>query len=315
MKNQITNNITVFAPATVANVGCGFDVFAFALEYPGDEIRISLMKDAGIRIKNIADDVNIPLEPDKNTAGVALIAMLRYLNENIGIEVEFRKKMPLRSGLGSSAASAVASVFALNHLLDLKLDNKMLLDFAVEGEKITSGPFLHLDNVSACLYGGFIIIKETDPPDIVSVPVPDNLYCVIFHPHVQVDTGKARQMLPDTIPMEKAIKHWGNTAALIAGFYKSDYGLIRKSITDLIVEPLRASAIPHFQELQDRALHKDALGCSISGSGPSVFALAEGIEQARLIELEMKTVYQKFALLCDTYVSKINPHGPKIIIK
>jgi homoserine kinase len=308
-----SKNIRVFSPASVANVGCGFDVFAFALVQPGDEIRLALKGEMGVKIRKITGIPSLPMEAERNTAGVSLLTMLKYINADFGIDMEIHKKMPYKSGLGSSAASAVGSVFALNQLLDLNLSNETLLKFAMEGEKIASWNQVHLDNIAACLYGGFILARSQNPIDIISIPVPDNLYCVILHPHIEIDTSDARQILPKIIGLAQAVEQWGNTAAVISALYQKDYDLLKRSVSDNIIEPIRARQIPFFYELKEKALELGSLGCSIAGSGPSVFAFTESRGSAESVGIGMTRFYKQKNIPFDTYVTKINTDGPRVL--
>jgi homoserine kinase len=313
MVGQISDSIKIFSPATVANVGCGFDVFAFALDQPGDEIVLSVKSDPGVEIKEITGNSTLPLDISKNTVSVSISSMLDYLETNIGISISLHKKMPIRSGLGSSAASAVGGVFALNHLLKEELSNELLLQFAIEGEKIASGKNIHLDNTAACLYGGFVLVRSENPIDIVSIPAPENLYCVILHPQIEINTSEARKKLPDKVSLSNATSQWGNTAAVIAALYESDFELLKRSIADSIIEPGRAKHIPQFNELKNVALSAGAAGFGISGSGPAVFALASSSELASHICQEISTYYATSQVPFETYISKINCSGPRII--
>jgi homoserine kinase len=244
-----------------------------------------------------------------------LLAMLDYIKSDIGLDMEIHKKMPIKSGLGSSAASAVGSVFALNELLDLKLRNDILIEFAMEGEKIASYNQVHLDNISACLYGGFILARSQNPVDIISLPVPKNLYYVILHPHIDIDTSEARQILPRLITLPGAVEQWANTAAVVSALYREDYDLLRRSVTDTIIEPIRAREIPHFQELKDLANQAGTVGFGVSGSGPSVFALAESDSSAMYIQNELIRLFKTKDLPFDTYRAKINTDGPRVLSK
>jgi homoserine kinase len=313
MPGYSSDKIKIFSPATVANVGCGFDVFAFALEEPGDEIELSVKSTPGVEISEIKGNSALPAETSKNTVSVSIMAMLDYLKTDFGINISLHKKMPIKSGLGSSAASSVGGVFALNHLLDSPLSNDLLLKFAIEGEKIASGHNVHLDNIAACLYGGFVLVRSEDPVDIISIPVPEELYCVILHPHIEINTSEARKLLPEVVSLSKATRQWGNTAALISSLYEKDFELLKRSIDDPIIEPTRTQRIPLFSELKEVALNAGAVGFGISGSGPAVFALASAADEASQICNEISTFYKSSRISFETYISKINRSGPKII--
>jgi len=283
MVKPVKESVRVFSPATVANVGCGFDVFAFALNEPGDEITLSVKSGSGVEIAEITGNSTLPMDVTKNTASVAISAMMEYLKADVGIRISLNKKMPIRSGMGSSAASAVGGVFALNQLLGADLPNDILLKFAIEGEKIASGDNVHLDNSAACLYGGFVLVRSEDPIDIISIPVPESLHCVVIHPQIEINTSESRKKLPEKVSLMDATAQWGNTAAVVAAFYRSDFKLLKRSIQDSIIEPGRAKQIPDFYGLKDTALNSGAVGCGISGSGPSVFAFADSEDSALTI--------------------------------
>lgn len=306
--------IIVFAPASVTNVSCGFDILGFAIDFPGDELKLKIKDKPGITISKISGDGGrLPLDPTKNTAGVSLISMVEHLNFKKGIEIELHKKIALGSGLGSSATSAVASVFAFNELLDKPLSRKELLPFALEGEKLTCGGTPHADNVSACLLGGFIIVRSIDPLDVVSINVSANLYCTILHPHLEINTADTRKILRNDILLADATKQWGNVAGLVAGLMSGDYDLIGRSLHDVIIEPIRGILIPGFNEIKYAAINAGALGCSISGSGPSVFAFSKTKPAAKSVGEAMKKVLSELDIDSDVYISKINKRGPRVI--
>lgn len=308
------HEIRVFAPASVSNIACGFDVMGFAIDEPGDEIVLRISDSPGVIITKITgENGRLPLEAELNTAGAPLLSMMEKLHITFGIEMEIHKKMPLGSGLGSSAASAVGAAFALNELLELRLSKEELLPFAIEGEKIASGS-VHADNVAPCLYGGFVLIRGYNPViDVVDIEVPENLYCTVIHPQIEISTKEARKILPKTIPLADAITQWGNTAGLVAGLLKKDFGLIGRSLQDVVIEPVRSMLIPGFDEIKKAAMDSGALGCSISGSGPSLFALSSSLLTAVETGKSMKNALERFDLSGEVYVSKINKNGPRIV--
>ncbi|HEX2869317.1 MAG TPA: homoserine kinase [Ignavibacteriales bacterium] len=304
--------VRVFAPASVSNVACGFDVMGFAIEKPGDEVVLRLSDEPGVRITKITGDGGrLPLNPEENTAGAPVIAIKEYAAFSHGIEIEVHKKMPLGSGLGSSAASAVAAAVAADCLLELNLSKSELLEFAIKGEQIASGA-VHADNVAPSLYGGFILIRGYHPTDIVEIPVPDNLFCTVLHPDTEINTKESRRLLPKEVPLEAAKTQWGNTAGLVAGLMKGDFGLISRSLKDVIIEPVRAAMIPCYEKIKNEALHAGALGCNISGSGPSIFALSDSLAAAELAGERMRLALDK-NISSQTYVSKINCQGPIVL--
>lgn len=306
-------SIKVFAPATVANVACGFDIFGFALTNPGDEVCVTLKESPGVSIAQISGDNGVlPLDPKKNTAGVSVLRLLEHLKLDQGIEIEVHKKMPLGSGLGSSAASAVGSVFAVNALLGHPLSIKELLPFAMEGERIACGAS-HADNVAPSLLGGFVLIRSYDPLDVVQIPCSLDLYCTILHPKIEIRTEVARKILRNEITMQQHVIQSGNAAGLLVGLMQNDTGLICKCLQDVIAEPVRSTLIPGFNEIKAAALQEDALGCSISGSGPSIFALSLSKVHAERIGDAMEKACREQGLDCTQYISKINREGPKVL--
>jgi homoserine kinase len=306
-------SIRVYAPATVANVACGFDIFGFAVNRPGDEVVLTKKSSPGIVIKEITgDEGRLPKDVAKNTAGIAILKYLEFIGKpDQGFELSLHKDMPLGSGLGSSAASAVAGVFAANELMGKPLSQKELLPFAMEGERVACGS-AHADNVGPSLLGGFVVIRSYDPLDIIQLPTPSDLYTSIVHPQIEVNTKDARRILEREITLGKTITQMGNVAGLVAGLLMSDYSLIGRSLVDVIVEPARSILIPQFQEVKEAALLAGALGCSISGSGPSLFALSKGEETANQVAIAMSTAFNSVGIGSEAYVSQINQQGPVI---
>jgi homoserine kinase len=300
--------IKVFAPASVANVACGFDVLGFALERPGDEIIVRFSENKGLKITKITGG-KLPYEVEKNTAGYAALKLLEHLGESErGIEMEIHKKMPFGSGLGSSAASAAGAVVAINELLRRPLEKRDLLKFAVLGESIASGA-IHADNIAPSLLGGFTLVRDSDTLDIHRIHTPRGMFAAIVYPKVEVLTKEARAMLRTEVPLKDAVKQSANLGAFILGMFNSDFGLIKRSLVDLIIEPQRAQLIPHFYEVKEAAYTEGVLGCSISGSGPSIFALSENSLTAERAGLAMKKVYEMHRIPCELYISPINMEG------
>jgi len=306
-------SIKVFAPATVANVSCGFDVLGFAVDAPGDEVILRKTPGSGLKIKSITgDEGRLTKDPLKNTVGVSISNFLYKIGSDQGIEIELNKKMPLGSGLGSSAASSVAGVFAVNELLGRPLTQEELLPFAMEGERIACGS-AHADNVAPSLIGGFVLIRSYSPLDVVKIPTPSDLYATLIHPHIEVQTKDARSILKKQIQLKDAVIQWGNVGGLIAGLMLSDYGLIGRSMQDVIVEPVRSILIPGFEEVKQSALDAGALGCGISGSGPSLFALSTSEATAHNVAQAMTRAFDAINIGSDIFVSKINHNGPIIL--
>ncbi len=309
-----TNEIRVFAPATVANVACGYDVLGFAIDSPGDEIVVRYSKKPGLQITKITgDDGKLPKNPEQNTAGVAALDLLKHLGmTDRGIEMEIHKKMPFGSGLGSSAASAVAGAYAVNKLIGEPLSKRQLLPFAMAGEYSADGAW-HADNVAPCLMGGIVFIRSNTELDVSQLPAPKNLWASVVHPDIEILTKVAREILPKEIPLENATQQIGNLGGLLCGLIQEDYGLISRSIHDVIAEPRRQKLIPDFYKAKRAALGAGALGFSISGAGPSVFALSEGEETARKVGAAISKVFSEIPVENQTYVSKINPIGVHVI--
>lgn len=305
--------LRIFAPATVANVACGFDIFGFALEKPGDEITVRLSSKQGVALTRVSGDEGVlPLAPEKNTAGVSVLKLLEFLNSSQGIEIELHKKMPLGSGLGSSAASAAGSVFGVNALLGSPLTPKELIPFAMEAERVASGS-AHADNVAPALLGGFVLIRSYQPLDIIEIPLRKELYCSVLHPKIEIRTEMARKILQKEISLNQLVIQSGNAAGLIAGLLQGDGSLIGRCLEDVVVEPIRSTLIPGFRFIKAAAIKEGALGCSISGSGPSLFALTLDKRQAERVGHAMMNACHKEGLDCDLYVSSINQQGPRIL--
>ena len=302
--------IKVFAPASVANVAAGFDILGFALERPGDEIIVRLSETPGFRITQITGAKGkLPMEPEKNTAGFAALKLLEYLGETgRGIEMEIHKKMPFGSGLGSSAASAAGAVVAVNELLGRPLEKRSLLPFAVLGEQIADGAY-HADNVAPSLIGGMVLIRSNKDLDVHRLPVPKGLYAAVVHPQVEILTKDARNVLSDAVSLQQCIEQNGNLGGLIVGLYNSDLELIGRSLNDVIIEPQRARLIPHFYEVKAAALDAGALGCSISGAGPSIFALCANSLVAETAGKAMSKVFTEAKIGNQAFISAINQEG------
>lgn len=309
--------VTAFAPATVANVACGFDVLGFAIYGLGDRVTASFSETPGLSIESITgDEGRLPLSVKENTAGLAVLSLLDQLETppQQGIVLSIEKQMPLGSGLGSSAASSVAAVVAVNALLGNPFGKKNLLPFAVAGEMAASGE-AHADNAAASLLGGFILVKSHRPPDVIDLPTPEKLHCTIIHPDIEIQTKNSRKILKKDVSLEKAVKQWGNLGSLIAALYTNDYELIADSLHDEIIEPVRSLLIPGFDKMKQAALDAGALGCSISGSGPSLFALSSSREAAEIIGIKMGDVLKSEGLSFEIHISKMNTEGAQVISK
>ena len=314
MKTERLKEVRVFAPATVANVACGYDVLGFAIDAPGDEVVARLVDEPGLRITKITgDDGKLPLEAEKNTAGVAALDLLKHLGMlDLGIEIEIHKKMPFGSGLGSSAASAVAGAYAVNKLIGEPLTKQQLLPFAMTGEASADGAW-HADNVGPCLLGGIVFIRDNQELDIAQLPVPKDLWAAVVHPDIEILTKVARGILPTEIPLANVTQQIGNLGGLICGLIQEDYGMISRSVHDVIAEPRRQKLIPEFYQAKRAAMSAGALGFSISGAGPSVFGLCEGEKSARKAGAAITAAFTKVGLVNQLYVSKVNQTGVKVI--
>ena len=314
MVHEELKEVRVFAPATVANVACGYDVLGFAIDAPGDEVVARHSTKPGLRIVEITgDDGKLPKEVSKNTAGVAAQDLLRHLGMlDRGVELEIHKQMPSGSGLGSSAASAVAGAYAVNKLIGEPLTKKQLLPFAMMGESSADGAW-HADNVGPCLLGGIVFIRSNQELDIAQLPVPKRLWVAVVHPELEILTKVAREILPKEVPLENVTQQVGNLGGLLCGLIQEDYELISRSIHDVIAEPRRQKLIPDFYRAKRDAMTSGALGFSISGAGPSVFALCEGEETARRVGAEISRVFSEVPIENQVYVSKINPNGVHVI--
>jgi len=306
MKNE---EIKIFAPATIANVSCGFDVLGLALDNVGDEMIIRKVAKKGVTITKIIGQ-DLPLETHNNVAGVAALALLAETESEFGFEIEINKSIKPGSGIGSSAASSAGAVWAINKLLGNPFNSTDLVRFAMEGERLATG-VAHADNVAPALFGGFTLVRSYNPLDIISIHTPSELYATVIHPQIEVKTSDAREILKTNIPLKDAIKQWGNVGGLISGLYTEDYELIGRSLEDYIIEPIRSILIPAFDAVKQQSLNAGALGCGISGSGPSIFALSKGEKTALKVAEAMKSVYEKVGIEYDIHVSKVNKQGIK----
>lgn len=303
----------VFAPATVANVGPGFDIFGFAIEGMGDVVAARKTVGPGVFIKKITGDGGqLPYEPHKNTASIAALGFLERLGiQDAGIELELEKGMPINSGLGSSGASAVAGAFAALKLFAPEKEKDFALPACVKAEAAVAG--FHADNVAASLFGGIVIVKSYEPLEVLKLPAPDGLFAAVVSPEYEVSTKDARHALPQNVPLKSLVRNTGNVASLVAGVFRNDIGLIGRSVEDCIVEPVRGKLIPGFDAVKKAALDSGALGCSISGSGPSVFAFAGSLRGGRSIAKEMTEAFANSGLASKSHVSKVNGIGAKDI--
>ena len=306
-------NVTAFAPATVSNVACGFDVLGFALHAPGDEVTAQ-PAESGVRINAISGDQDrLPRDAAKNTAGIAARALLNVLGERRGVALTIRKGLPLSSGLGGSAASAVAAVVAVDALFNARTPLETLMACAFEGERVGAGS-AHGDNIGPAVYGGFVLVRDPNPPDVIRLPVPEGLTAVVVHPDLEIETARAREMLGRTVALGDAIREWANLGAFVDALHRSDFDLMSRSLVDTIAEPRRASLVPGLAEIKRAAADAGALGCSLSGSGPSLFALCRDAMSAKAVAVAMgDVVAQHIGGETRTYVSAIAERGARVI--
>lgn len=300
------DSVKVIAPATVANVVCGFDCLGFALSEPFDEIIATRSETPGIRIEH-TDDFGISTDPAMNVAGASVLALLDSIGGVEGFDLVIKKNIRPGSGIGSSAASSAGAVAAVNILLGKPFSDTDLVAFAMEGEKLASGS-RHADNVAACIFGGFTLVRSVDPLEIVPLDFPD-LFASVLHPQIEIRTAEARAILPSDIPLAAAVAHWSNLGSMVAALAKSDIDLIARSMEDKIIEPARKELIPNFDKVRAAALEAGAIGGGISGSGPSLFMLSSSRETALLVAEAMADVYKDPFIATNTYISEIERSG------
>ncbi|HEY0429409.1 MAG TPA: homoserine kinase [Pyrinomonadaceae bacterium] len=304
------NEIRVLSPASVSNVVCGFDCLGFALTEPFDEMCVRLIEEKTVKIVN-RDRFDLPTDPEKNVAGKALLSLMRAAGVEFGFEVEITKHIKPGSGIGSSAASASGALVAANKLLKERFSKAELVEFAMDGEEIASGA-RHADNVAPCIFGGFVLVRSANPVDVVALDFP-TMFATVIHPQIEIKTSEARKILPAQVSLTDAIRQWSNLGALVAGLQKADYDLIARSMEDFIVEPVRKSLIPKFDEIKNESLKAGAFGGGISGSGPSIFMLSVNLETAQKVENAMRKIYEQTRIDFNIYVSPINSQGVKIL--
>jgi homoserine kinase len=305
---------TAFAPATVSNVACGFDVLGFALDEPGDEVTAASAP-SGVQIAAIeGDGGRLPRDASRNTAGIAAQALLNVLGETRGATLTIRKGLPLSSGLGGSAASAVAAVVAVNALYGGRANHSTLIQCALEGERHGAGSS-HADNIAPCICGGFVLVRRASPPDIVTLPVPGGLTAVVVHPDLEIETAKARALLGPTVPLSDAVQQWANLGAFVHALHTGDFDLLSRSLEDTIAEPRRAPLLPGLAAIKRAAADAGALGSSLSGSGPSLFALCRGDETASRVANAMVASIREHigGGEPEVYISRISGRGARVL--
>ena len=305
--------IEIFAPATIANISCGFDVLGCCLDSIGDTMILRKTNEKGVRIGKITGE-ELPMAPEKNVASVAVMAMLEAFDAepNFGFEIEIHKNIKPGSGVGSSAASGAGAVFAANELMGRPFTKHELIPFAAEGERAACGAPI-ADNVAPALLGGFTLVKETDPIKVIELPSIKGLYATIIHPQIEIKTSISRDILPQTVSINDAVKQWANVGALIHALHMNDHSLFADSLKDYIVEPHRSKLIPKFEQVIKSAINAGALGGGISGSGPSIFTFSKDLETAENVSLTINDIYRNTNIPYHVYVSKINDQGVKIL--
>ncbi len=310
---KVKASVRAYAPATVANAVSGFDVLGFALEAPGDIVTCKHSDAPGIHIAALTGAYSgLPNDPKLNTAGVAVQALLDAQHLSLDMELEIQKGVPIVGGMGSSASSAVAAVVAVNECFDLSLSNEQLLPFVLESERSATG-VPHADNAAPSLLGGFTLIHRLDPLDIITLPTFQGLACVLVHPHMQIKTRDAREILPKSVAMKTATNQMGHIAGFVAGLFQQDLALISRSFVDELAEPFRGKLIPGYELVKSAALEKGALGCGISGSGPSMFALCSDTDVAHRVGEAMAKTFRSENLESDMYVSAISQSGARLL--
>ena len=310
-----TETARAFAPATVGNIICGFDIFGLALGGPGDEVEAKLQSEPGVVISAVhGDGGRLPTEAAHNVAGVATIAVLAECNmEGVGIEIEVWKGLPISGGMGGSAASAVAAVVAADALLQTKLSPEALLRCASEGERGPKGD-THPDNIAPALHGGIVMVRPDEPGTVIPLPVPAGLSVALVHPDLELETSDMRGILPDVLPLTEAVRQWADCSALVVGLYEGDWDLIKRALVDRVAEPHRSRFIPGFDAVRTAGLEAGALGAGLSGSGPSMFALCRTMTEAQSVAAAMAEAFAGVGIEgADTHVSEVANTGARVI--
>lgn len=311
MLKKNIKSITVFAPASSSNLAVGFDILGFPFPELGDEVSLSFNESGEVKVADIISEHSLPKAAIKNTASYALIQMCQALDLKIGIQIKIKKGIPLCSGLGGSAASAVAAVYALNYCLEKPLPLKELAQFAISAESLASGE-AHPDNVVPCLWGDFTLVKSMQPLEVISLPMPE-LYCVLVHPQVEIPTIEARAALAPTITLKQHIQQSAQLAGFISSIYKKDWQQLKRCCQDMIIEPQRAHLLKGFYQVQQAALENGAICCSFSGAGPTLFALATEQAISEQVALAIKNKFATFNMIAQAWSSQMKPVGPKVV--
>jgi homoserine kinase len=303
---------TARAPGSVGNVAVGFDILGHAFDAVADQVSARRSTSAGVRLVCSGPGSDgIPLDPEKNTAGKAALAVLQLSNAPWGVDLEIIKGIPVGSGLGGSGASAVAGAVAVNGLLEKPLGQTELLDCALEGEAVATGARV-IDNVAASLLGGLVFAVEGKPPLARSVAVPEGLYCALVHPDVVIATEQSRAGLSETVSRATSVNQMANLAGVILGCEQSDFSLLGRFLRDVMIEPQRSSQVRGFDQVQAAAMEAGALGCSLSGSGPSIFAWCQGEALAKRVATSMSQVFEQQGIGSQHWVSKVSSRGVQV---
>lgn len=306
------DRVQVFSPGSVANVGCGFDTFGFAIDQLGDILTLEKRSDQQLVIKEIKGAV-LPLEPDKNIATVAIASLLKAENSDQGFDIIIEKLIPPGSGLGSSACSANAAVFAVNELMGFRKSKIELIPFALKGEMIASQN-AHADNIAPSMLGGFRAVRSYVPYlDIFQIHCPEELTCLLVFPQVEIKTSEARKLISESLSIDQARQQWGNVAGLTTGLLTSNWDLIARSMEDVVAEPYRQKLIPHYEKVKSICLESGAVGMSISGSGPAMFAFYTDEKQAEQPIRDLERLYTDTGIACHFHITKINNEGTRVL--
>jgi homoserine kinase len=308
----VRERATAFAPASVGNVAIGFDIIGFAIDALGDRVTVTRRAAPGVEIGSVRGVAGeLPHAAADNTAGRALLALQEAVQPDFGLRVEIDKGIPLGSGLGGSAASAVAAVVAANALLPQPLTRLELLSFAMAGEAVASGA-RHADNIAPSLFGGLVLTVGIDHPRVKQIPVPAGICAVVVHPHMFLATAKARAILKLSVELSDFVWQTANLAGFISGCYTDDLDMIRASLEDVVIEPQRAALIPGFHAVRRGAMEAGALGCSLSGAGPSMFAWT--LESAApAVRAAMRREFARHSLATDEWVVDVRSAGARVI--
>ncbi|HXF43058.1 MAG TPA: homoserine kinase [Pyrinomonadaceae bacterium] len=303
-------SVIVSSPATVSNVVCGFDCIGFALEEPADIIKLQLAEKPGITITH-KDQYNLPLDPGKNTAGIALKEFIRASGLAIGFNVEIKKGIRPGSGIGSSAASSCGTLVAANFLTGNLFNENQLIKMAAKAESVVSGAE-HFDNAAPCILGGMVLVRDPDSADFVKLRFPE-LSVSVVRPSIEILTSQARAVLPESIPLKKAVRYWSNLAGFIAAISFNDIELLSRAMIDNLIEPERAKMIPAFKNVKSAAISAGAVGAGISGSGPAIFAFSTDAMTAKKVAAAMSSVFNSVGLACEEYISRISTVGARVL--